>query len=218
MYFPAFLDLRNQKCVVIGGGRVAQRKIGALWQAKADLTVISPHFTDDFERWLAKRPIEVVQRCYQPGDLQGAFLAIAATDEEATNQMVAEEAQRRGVLLNVVDKPDSCTFITPATVRRGPLHLAISTSGTSPMMAKKIRQQLEEQFSPAYGRFLRLLDEVRPKVLQDIPDADRRRELFDRLTQPRVLDWIKRGRTEKAKRWMDETIREFAERQCERDE
>ncbi len=136
-YYPVFLDLRNRPVVVIGGGRVAARKVAGLAQAGARVRVIAPRVGT------AVKAESLVRRRYRPGDLQGAVLAFAATDDRAVNQAVAREARRRRIPVNVADSLEECTSLVPARVTRGPVQIAISTSGTNPRLAQELRKRLE---------------------------------------------------------------------------
>lgn len=141
-YYPAYLDLRGRRCVVIGAGVIAERKVEGLLEAGAAVTVVSPEATDAVAGWAAEGRVGWERRGYQPGDLDGAWLAIAATDDNPTNRAVHAEAEARRVLLNVVDVTELCSFIAPATASRGPVTVAISTGGASPALARKLRTQM----------------------------------------------------------------------------
>ena len=143
-YYPVYLNLAGKRCVILGGGTIAQGKLAALRDAGADITVISPQCTDGIKRAAQRGHITLLQREYQPGDLEDAFIAVAATNVWHVNRQIYEEADQRGVLLNVVDDPDQCTFIAPSIVRRDPITLAISTGGASPALARKMRETLSE--------------------------------------------------------------------------
>lgn len=143
-YYPVYLNLAGKRCVILGGGTIAQGKLAALRDAGASITVISPQSTDGIKRAAQRGHITLLQREYQPGDLEGAFIAVAATNVWHVNRQIYEEAEERGVLLNVVDDPDQCTFIAPSIVRRDPITLAISTGGASPALARKMRETLSE--------------------------------------------------------------------------
>ena len=143
-YYPVYLNLAGKHCVILGGGTIAQGKLAALRDAGANITVISPQSTDGIKRAAQRGQITLIQREYQPGDLEGAFIAVAATNVWHVNRQIYEEAEERGVLLNVVDDPDQCTFIAPSIVRRDPITLAISTGGASPALARKMRETLSE--------------------------------------------------------------------------
>jgi precorrin-2 dehydrogenase/sirohydrochlorin ferrochelatase len=170
-YYPVFLDLRGKPCVVVGGGRVAERKALALLAAGARLTVVSPALTVRLRKEKDGGRLRHVERAFRPGDLRGAFLVIAATDDEKVNEAVAA---RKDLLVNVVDRPEHCTFIVPASVRRGPLHVAISTSGSSP--------------------YLRKLSRIRERAVQEIPDPRERERFLKTLASERIVKMLKRGK------------------------
>ena len=160
-YFPVFLDVRRKKCVVIGGGQVAFRKIRTLLDCGASVTVISPVLHPNLSELADKKSIQVIRRSFRIGDLKGAFIVIAATDTKETNHRVAKEADRGGALVNVVDDPEASDFIVPSLLRRGNLSIAISTGGMSPALAKKIRTRLEEFFGKEHALLVSLVEEVR---------------------------------------------------------
>ncbi|MEW6481496.1 MAG: bifunctional precorrin-2 dehydrogenase/sirohydrochlorin ferrochelatase [bacterium] len=138
-YYPIFLDIEGKRCVVVGGGKVAKRKIERLLEARADVVVISP----DLEEGLKERVLWI-KREYKNGDLEGAFIAIAATNDKQINQMVYNEAEKMGILINVVDKPKLCRFIVPSLIQRDDVTIAISTEGKDPSLAKEIRIKIEK--------------------------------------------------------------------------
>ena len=146
-FYPVFLNLNGRNCVVIGGGRIAEGKVLKLLDSGAKIVVISPDTTQGLRGIVERGDIELKPRRYQAGDLDGAFLVIAATNDRDVNQEIFEEAEGLGVLLNAVDDPARCSFIAPSIVERGPVTLAISTGGASPALARKLRETLAE--SPA---------------------------------------------------------------------
>jgi precorrin-2 dehydrogenase/sirohydrochlorin ferrochelatase len=146
-FYPVYLNLEGRRCVVIGGGQVAEGKILKLIDSGAKIIVISPDATPAIRDAADRGVIEFNLRMHQSGDLQGAFLAIAATNDRVVNQEIFEEAEKLGVLLNAVDDPPRCSFIAPSIVERGPVTLAISTGGASPALARKLRETLAK--SPA---------------------------------------------------------------------
>lgn len=166
-YYPAFLNLSGKKCVVVGGGKVAERKISALVRAGASVRVISPELTSVLERFKSSGAINHVGRGYRKGDLKGAFLVIAATSSENVNRAVSGEAP---FLVNVVDVPELCNFIVPAVVKRGPLAVAVSTGGASPAMAAEIRRELELFYGNEIGRYLVFLRRLRKEAMKTIAD------------------------------------------------
>lgn len=188
-YYPILLSVRGRKCVVVGGGEVAHRKVSALRTAGARVTVVSPRFC---RRLAAEKGVRLVRRRYSADVLEGALLVVAATDSPRTNRQVAGDAEARRVLVNVVDVPRLCSFIVPATVSRGSLCLAISTGGASPALAKRIREDLEHLYGREYGAFLKLLERARRAVLGKVGDARRRRAVLQRLAGRDVLDALRR--------------------------
>lgn len=177
-YYPAFLLLEGKKCVVVGGGAVAERKVASLLKAGASVRVVSPALTSGLIKKKDTGIIKHTARRFRKGDVKGAALAIAATDSYRENERVAEDAGRENVLINVVDTPELCGFIVPSTVRRGPLQIAISTSGASPAMAKAIRKEVETLYGPEFGQYLNKCAAHRKKALAENNDpASRARAL-----------------------------------------
>src|SRR5215472_8916559 len=148
--FPVFLKLTGRPCLVVGAGSVGTPKIDGLLAAGADVTVIAPHATESVRAWAEGGRLLWLARTFEPSDLNGVFLVVAATSSSALNDVVFKEAQRRGVLANVVDDPPRCDFYYPAVVRRGALQIAVSTDGKSPALAQRLRKRMEEEFGPFY--------------------------------------------------------------------
>lgn len=197
--YPIFLvELDRVRCVVVGGGTVAARKVEGLLRADARVTVISPQLCPRLLSLAAEGELEHLDRSYRYGDLMGASLVIAATDEPEVNQRVWQEAAALGLLINVVDDPDRCTFIAPSTVRRGPLVLAISTSGRCPALSRHIRRQLEREFGPAYGDYVELLGSLRERVVGALP-LPGRRAFWEDVFASDVLSLIAGGDDEQAR-------------------
>lgn len=146
---------------MVGGGHVALRKVRMLQNSGADVTTISPTLQPGLVRLVKNKTIHLIQRTYKPGDLKGAVIVIAATDEKQINLRVAKEAQKMGALVNVVDDPEPSSFILPSYFRKGNLTLAVSTGGVSPALARKIRTRLEKEFGKEYATLLSLIGEVR---------------------------------------------------------
>ena len=139
-YYPAFLNVDGLRTVVVGGGAVAERKAAQLLASGADVTLVSPDATPELERLAGEGRVRLIRRAYAPGDLAGAWLAVAATDDAETQRNVRDEASREKTLLNVVDAPDLCGFIAPSIVERGPVTVAVSTGGESPALARRLRE------------------------------------------------------------------------------
>jgi precorrin-2 dehydrogenase/sirohydrochlorin ferrochelatase len=190
-YYPAFLDLRGKLAVVVGGGEVAERKVGPLILCGARVRVISPRVSPELSRLGGS--VEVVARPYRAGDLEGAALVFAATDDQAVNAAVVSDARKKGALANAADAPDLCDFVVPSLVSRGDLQIAVSTGGASPALARRLRRELEQVIGPEYGELAALLGSARQRVIREVADPARRRAIFNRLAGEDLLDLIRRG-------------------------
>ncbi len=186
--FPIFLKLKGRQCLVVGAGSVAEPKIGGLLETGARIRVVALNATAGVREWARVGKIELELRAFLAEDLDGAFLAVVATNSRSLNERVYQEAQSRGVLCNVVDVPDLCEFFYPAVVRRGDLQIAVSTAGQSPSLAQKIRQQLEKQFGPAYAAWVAELGETRRLILASDLDKDRKLDLLHSLASREALE------------------------------
>ena len=164
IYYPLFLNISGKRCVVVGGGQVALRKVRALLECGANVEVISPEFCSELAELAEDRRISVSYRQYQLGDLKNAFIAIAATDSSDINLQIVKEAQSNAILVNVADDAENSNFILPSYLRRGDVAIAVSTAGRSPALARKIRTRLEEAFGDEYASLALLVDEVRAEV------------------------------------------------------
>jgi precorrin-2 dehydrogenase/sirohydrochlorin ferrochelatase len=211
-YYPAFLDVEELRCVVVGGGNVALRKAHALAVAGAEVTVVAPQVSLEMEALAAASSrVHLVRNEFDPSDLAGAFLAIAATNDPAVNEAVVRAAREQSVLVNVADQPALSSFIVPATVSRGRLQVAISTSGTSPAFAVRLRKQIEEQLDPRLAAYVEAMAEARALVLADVADADRRAAIFEALASDDLVERYMKQEPEHAERWlMDEARRLIA--------
>ena len=181
---PVFLIMKGKKCVLIGGGDVAERKVHDLISAEAAITVIAEKPNTGLERMNKEGLITLETRRFQTGDLKGAFIAFAATDDTAVNKAVWQEAEKESIPVNVIDVPELCTFYSGAAVNRGPLQIAISTNGCSPFMAGAIRRELEAQYTEDFGDYILAAGELRLKLLEiDGLDQDKKREALKSLAQ-----------------------------------
>ena len=175
-YYPVFLDIQDKDVVVVGGGEVARQKLGGLVDAGAKVTVISPELTPEVQNFVDNGQITHFDREYQDGDMDGYFLAFVATDDGEINKVVAGEARSKHIWINAVDDIPYCDFIMPAIVRQGDLVLAISTSGSSPAMARKVREDIQEFLGEDDSELLSLAAEVRRELNGQsvaIKDCDR---------------------------------------------
>lgn len=195
-YYPVFLSLKGRSCVVIGGGAVAERKVESLLSSGAQVAVVAPELGPILQQMAREATIDWFQRPYARGDLSGAFLVIAATDDQAANEMIKAEADELGILVNVVDNTPLCNFIVPSVIQRGDLTVAFSTGGKSPALAKRLRQTLEEAIGPEYAEFLKLAGDLREAVKQRYADQERRARFWQELVDSDVLDLLREGKTE----------------------
>ncbi|HEV3460081.1 MAG TPA: bifunctional precorrin-2 dehydrogenase/sirohydrochlorin ferrochelatase [Thermoanaerobaculia bacterium] len=192
-YYPAFLDLRRRRCVVVGGGGMAADKARELGAAGAQVFVVAARPGSALEAMASRGELLLARRPFRAGDLAGAFLAIAAGDDPAEREAVWREASQRGLPLNSVDDPPRCSFIAGAVVRRGALTVAISTAGRAPALAVRLRQWLESKLGAEHARFLTLAGSVRAALVKRQPDLARRRELWYALVDSDVLELLRRG-------------------------
>ncbi len=192
-YYPVFLDVADRPCLVVGGGDVAARKLESLLEAGAKPTVVSPRAVDAIERLAAQGRIRLLRRSYQASDLDGMCLAYAATDDDQLHARIASEARTAGVLLNVVDRPQWCDFIVPSIARRGDLVVAVSTSGQSPAMARRIRRDIEAGLVPEYEEAITLFSRLRRFLSRRGWSFERRREIFERLLDADLLSSLRRA-------------------------
>ncbi|MCH7488962.1 MAG: bifunctional precorrin-2 dehydrogenase/sirohydrochlorin ferrochelatase [Chloroflexi bacterium] len=180
-YYPIFLEMEGRPCLVIGGGKEAQRKVTGLMAAGGRVTVIAPKLTRDLQAMLAAGEIEYVQREYQDGDVEGYDVCMVATDDGAVNGDVAAEGKRRGIWVNAADDTKNCDFILPAVIRRGSITIAASTGGTSPALARRLREELEAYLTEEMPALADLLGDVRSDLRSRgiVPDADVWQEAID---------------------------------------
>ena len=190
-FYPICRDLEARACVVVGGGRVAERKVLGLLSCKAQVSVISPALTEELQLQHISGDIEWIDREFRQGDLARAFLVIAATDDEETQKQVYEEADANNLLLNVADVPQRCNFILPATARQGDLAISVSTAGKSPALARKIRMELEKRYGPEYRVLVDILGAIRPQVLASGLPQMENEKLFKQLLHDDMEEWIK---------------------------
>lgn len=184
--FPMFLKLAGRLCLVVGARQVAKEKIRGLLLSDATVRVVAPEATPEIRALSRQGRIVWEQRAFVRGDLDGAFLAVAATSSRAVNDRVFREARRRGVLCNVVDDPERCDFYYPAVLQRGSLQIAVSTGGESPALAQLLRMQLEKQFGPEYEARVKKIGEARRALLASAKDPAERRRLSHALAN-RIL-------------------------------
>lgn len=191
-YYPVFLDIRGKDCLVVGGGPVGVRKALALEKSGARVTIISDRFSGMSDQFKGTS-ICFVKKEYEKKDVNDRFLVFAATNNADLNQRIKMDAAGFNILCNIADAPDSSDFLVPSTVDRGKLVLAVSTSGSSPAMARKIRQDLERQFGPEYAVMLEIMGRIRTRLLSSRNLPDDNKALFTALIQKGLVELIKAG-------------------------
>jgi len=196
-YYPVNLNIKGQRCLVVGGGQVGTRKVKTLLDCHADVTVVSPMVTETLQAFADTGKITLEKRGYWKADLEGILLVIGTTDDEALNRQIYTDAQKQNTLCNIADKPESCNFILPSIVDRGDLVISISTSGTSPAFAKKLRKDLEKQFGEEYREFLQLMGAIRRKLLKEKHDPEAHKYAFEKLIDKGLLEQVKKRETDK---------------------
>lgn len=192
-YYPVYLDLQGRKALVVGGGAVGSRKAQRLLQAEARVTVVSPEAVAAVRSLARDGRLTWHARPYRAADMEGMFLVFGATDDAALNRQIAADALRQRVLCNFADAPQRGHFILPSIVERGDLLVSISTSGTSPAVARRLRQELEAYFGEEYGPFLRLLGRLREELLVREHDPEAHKRTFDDLIDGGLLALVKAG-------------------------
>lgn len=193
-YYPVFLDLRGRRAVVVGGGSVAERKIATLLEYGAEVVCVAPTLVPALEVLAREGSLTHEQRGYVRGDLKGAFIVVCATDSTEINRAVFQEAEAQGCLVNVVDVPELCNFIVPSIVKRGPLQIAISTGGAAPVVAKRIRRELEDSYGVEWESYVRLLGQVRRLVLERVAGGEAvRKPVFEAIAASDLYDRVMAG-------------------------
>jgi siroheme synthase-like protein len=195
-FYIACLKLTGRKCLVVGGGDIGLEKVEGLLACDGRVTLMAPTAVPELERLAAEGSIEWERREYGgPEDLEGVFIAIAATDDTDANIRVYEDAERRAMLVNIVDVPPLCNFILPAIVRTGPLAIAISTAGASPALAKRIKREIADSFGEPYARLAELLNEVRGWAKGTLPTYQDRKVFFESIVNgdPDPVDLLRAG-------------------------
>jgi precorrin-2 dehydrogenase / sirohydrochlorin ferrochelatase len=186
--FPMFVKLDGRQVLVVGAGRVAEPKIRGLLPTGAKIRVIAFEAADVVRRWAANGEIALEERAFVLSDLDDTFLVVVATSSREINEFIFLEAQSRRILCNVVDVPEQCDFYYPAVVQRGDLQIAISTSGQSPSLAQKLREQLERQFGLGYAQWVAELGKTRQKILASDLDTERKRFLLQSLASEAAFE------------------------------
>ena len=206
---PVSLNLKGRCCVVIGGGRVAVRKIATLLEAGAKVRLIAPQIEPRLKQLAQASRIEWKPRQWKKCDLDRAWLVIAATGDREVNRKIKTEASRKKIWVNAVDDPENCTVIFPAHFSRGGIQIAVSTSGQSPALARKIKEELESEWSLNAGKALEVIAQFRRQVKTKLADPEQRFRFWDQALQPKVLKLIRQGKTAEVKRALQAALAKF---------
>lgn len=210
-YYPLYLDLKGKICAVVGGGEVAERKVGSLLEAQARVLVISPRIVPALRDLGEKGVIECRAEEFVERDIPELFLVIGATDDPELNLRIAAWARRQKALVNLVDDAAGSDFIVPSWISRGDLTIAISTGGKSPALARKIREELEVKYGREYAEFLGLLGEVRGEVIARVPEPRAREATFRSVVDSDILQLLRQGEKELAREKMRAILEEKIE-------
>jgi siroheme synthase-like protein len=194
-FYIACLKLTGRRCLVVGGGEIGLEKVEGLLACDGRVVLVAPDAVPELQELAAEGSIEWIRREYESGDLEATFIAIAATDDTDTNIRIYEDAERRAMLVNIVDVPPLCNFILPAIVRTGPLAIAISTAGASPALAKRIKRQVADEFGEEYARLAVLLNEVRGWAKGTLPTYQDRKAFFEEIVNgdPDPIELLRDG-------------------------
>lgn len=199
-YYPVSLDLTDRRCVIIGGGEVAQRKAERLMECGARVTIVSPSLTPLLEDRKKARKIDHIDTAYQKRVLHGAFMVIGATDCDDVNAQISQDALSLGILVNIVDDPERCSFILPSLVQQGDLSIAVSTGGKSPALARKIKEDLQQQYGPEFKVLLEIMGSLRNKVLAQGRASEANKAVFEALVRSDLLQAIRDGNRDLVKK------------------
>src|ERR1700722_4969933 len=211
-FYIACLRLKGRRCLVVGGGEIGLEKGEGLLACDADVTLVAPDAHPALQELAAEGSIHWERRAYEPGDLDGCLIAIAATDDTDVNVRVFDDAEHRAMLVNVVDVPPLCNFILPAIVRTGPLAVAISTAGASPALAKRMKREIAEQFGDAYADLAVMLNDARGWAKATLPTYQDRKEFFEQIVNgdPDPIGLLRAGRADRVRELIQAAQHEHA--------
>lgn len=206
-YYPVNLKLDGKKCVVIGGGAVAERKAKRLVDCGARVLVISPGLTRGLKKLAERKKIKFKKGRVNSRDLAGAYLIISAAGNRKVNSSVSSYCRQKGILINVVDAPKECNFILPSVIRQGDLTITISTEGISPALSKKIREELEKKFGIEYARFLRIMKRLRPEVIKRIREPVLRKDFFNKAASAGIFRLLRGNKARQARQKLERLLK-----------
>jgi uroporphyrin-III C-methyltransferase/precorrin-2 dehydrogenase/sirohydrochlorin ferrochelatase len=205
-FLPIFMNIRGQRCLVVGGGEVAARKTALLQEAGADILVVSPALSSSLAGQLQQGRVTYREGTFEAADLDGVILVIAATDDEAVNRQVSALARARALPVNVVDNPELCSFIVPSIIDRSPVQIAVSTGGASPVLARLLRTRLESLIPSTYGRLATMVDGFRDRVKARFTEVNARRNFWEQVLEGRIAELVFAGKDEDAEAELEKAL------------
>lgn len=197
-YYPINLNLAGKSCAVVGGGKVARRKVGALLGAGALVTVVSPALLDSLAVLAGRKEILHLNKAYAPGDLAGFFLVVCAAPSGEVNRRAAIEAKENGALVLVADGSYPSDFTVPAVIRRGDFVITVSTNGKSPALSRQVKRALESEYGEEYGAFLQIVEKIRAQMKNALESCDERAAFWEKALQESALALVKQGKLNEA--------------------
>lgn len=197
--YPISLNIENRLCLVVGGGKVAGRKVMSLLDCGARVRLVSPELCEELQNVVQSGRVRYIRDCYRKEHLEGAFLVIGATDSDEINHRVSQDCMQSGLLINVVDDPPRGNFYVPAVLRRGHLQIAVSTDGKSPLLARKVKEQLGEVFPGEYGEIVNLIGELREKIIKNTADAGEKETILASMLDEDTMEMLREKKFDLAK-------------------
>jgi siroheme synthase-like protein len=188
VFYPIFLDISKKSCLIVGGGQVAERKVNILLKFHCTIKVVSPCISGTLKNLVEKGKIHVFLKEYDASDLEGVALVFAATDIEATNQMIRQDAGKRNIPVNVVDNPSLCDFIVPSIVKKDPILIAISTSGMLPFLSKRLRKDVAERITRDYVKYARIVGRFRRFLIAKVKDKKLRQNIMKEISKADIIE------------------------------
>ncbi|MCX7965076.1 MAG: bifunctional precorrin-2 dehydrogenase/sirohydrochlorin ferrochelatase [Syntrophorhabdaceae bacterium] len=202
VYYPVFLDVRERLCLVVGGGKVAERKANLLINCGAKVRVVAPTVSKRLIKLNTIGKIEIINRNYQKDDLKGAFIVFAATDSKEINREIKKDASEMGIMVNVVDDPEFCDFIVPSIVKKGPVTIAISTSGTLPLFSRIFKDEIKKALTDKHIQYVKLIGNLRKIIIKEITDPKKRKKIMDEIKRSDMDELVGLNISELKKRFL----------------
>jgi precorrin-2 dehydrogenase/sirohydrochlorin ferrochelatase len=206
--YPVSLIIQGKKCLVVGGGSVACRKVRSLLDCGARVEAVSLDFEDQLVRWSSEEPLRLTKGEYNSQALEGAFLVVGATSDQGVNERIAADAKRLGILCNIVDQPDLSDFVLPAVGKKGDLTIAVSTSGKSPALARRLRDRIMETIPKSYATLVQILGALRVHPLMSLGGSEDHKRLWEDLLNSPILNWIEAGDAQSIERLFESLMGE----------